>query len=70
LLQKKRLAELRQSRNQLEVKESLERISQAAVDGKNIMPVLVEAARNYVTLGEMVRELKKHFGIYEETIVF
>ncbi|MBM4170677.1 MAG: methylmalonyl-CoA mutase [Ignavibacteria bacterium] len=70
LLQKKRLAELRQSRNQLEVKESLERISQAAVDGKNIMPVLVEAARNYVTLGEMVRELKKHFGIYEETVVF
>jgi methylmalonyl-CoA mutase N-terminal domain/subunit len=68
--QKKRLSELRQSRNQLAVNQSLDKISKAAIDGKNIMPVLVEAARNYVTLGEMVGELKKHFGIYEETVVF
>jgi methylmalonyl-CoA mutase N-terminal domain/subunit len=68
--QKKRLAELRQSRNQDAVKTSLEEISDAAIGGKNIMPVLVIAARNYVTLGEMVDELKKHFGIYEEAVVF
>ena len=68
--QKKRLAELRQSRNQAAVKTSLEEISDAAIGGKNIMPVLVIAARNYVTLGEMVDELKKHFGIYEEAVVF
>jgi len=34
------------------------------------MPVFIEAAENYVTLGEMVNELKKHFGVYEEAIVF
>lgn len=69
-IQKKRLAELRQSRNAEAVKKSLEEISAAAVDGKNLMPVLISAAENYVTLGEMVNQLKKHFGIYEESVVF
>jgi len=68
--QKQRLAELKQSRNQDAVRESLKEISDAAQDGKNLMPVFVRAANNYVTLGEMVSELKKHFGIYEESVIF
>jgi methylmalonyl-CoA mutase N-terminal domain/subunit len=66
----KRLSELKQSRNQKDVDESLKNIKQAAVDGKNLMPVFLEAAKKYVTLGEMVSELKEVFGIYEETAVF
>ncbi len=66
----KRLNELKQSRNQDNVKKSLENIRQAAVDGKNLMPVLLEAAKDYVTLGEMVGELKEVFGTYEEVAVF
>lgn len=68
--QKKRLAELKQSRNQEDVAKSLEEIEVAARDGKNLMPVFVRAANNYVTLGEMVEELKQQFGIYEESAVF
>lgn len=68
--QKQRLAELKQSRNQDAVRESLKEISDAAQDGRNLMPVFVKAANNYVTLGEMVSELKKHFGIYEESVIF
>ncbi|MEW6654472.1 MAG: methylmalonyl-CoA mutase family protein [Bacteroidota bacterium] len=68
--QKKHLSELRQSRNNLEVEKSLKELAAAAIDGNNLMPVLVNAARNYVTLGEMVEELKKQFGVYEETVVF
>ncbi|MCL6495809.1 MAG: methylmalonyl-CoA mutase, partial [Ignavibacterium sp.] len=68
--QKKRLADLRQSRNQFAVEESLKEIRQAAVDGNNLMPVLIRAAQNYVTLGEMVGELKEVFGTYEEVSVF
>ena len=68
--QKKRLADLRQSRNQDLVEKSLAEIGEAAADGKNLMPVLLTAAHNYVTLGEMVEELKQHFGTYEETVVF
>ncbi|MFA5804647.1 MAG: methylmalonyl-CoA mutase family protein [Melioribacteraceae bacterium] len=68
--QKKRLAELHQSRNQNEVDISLKEISEAALNGNNLMPVFVKAANNYVTLGEMVDELKQHFGTYEEAVVF
>jgi hypothetical protein len=31
---------------------------------------LIEAAENYATLEEMVGALKKHFGTYEEAVVF
>ncbi|MHB8906010.1 MAG: acyl-CoA mutase large subunit family protein [Melioribacteraceae bacterium] len=68
--QRKRLAELKQSRNQEAVEKSLEEIGAAARDGRNLMPVFVKAANNYVTLGEMVDELKQHFGTYEESAVF
>lgn len=70
VVQKQRLAELRQTRNQGAVNKSLEEISRAAVDGTNLMPVLISAAENYVTLGEMVEQLKVHFGTYEESVVF
>lgn len=68
--QKKNLAELKQSRNQNYVKESLAEIKDASENGKNLMPVLIKAARNYVTLGEMVNEMKVIFGTYEEAAVF
>ncbi|MEW6701119.1 MAG: methylmalonyl-CoA mutase family protein [Bacteroidota bacterium] len=68
--QRMRLAELRQSRNQSAVEQSLRELDSAAKSGKNLMPVLLEAARSYVTLGEMVDGLKQHFGTYEEAVVF
>lgn len=65
-----RLAEMKQSRNQEMVTASLAELKQAAIDQKNIMPPLIKAAQNYVTLGEMIGELKEIFGTYEETAVF
>jgi methylmalonyl-CoA mutase N-terminal domain/subunit len=70
IAQKKRLAELRQSRSRQDVEESLSEILSAGENGNNLMPVLVKAAHNKVTLGEMVGELKKVFGTYEEVVVF
>jgi methylmalonyl-CoA mutase N-terminal domain/subunit len=69
-LQVKRLIELKQKRNQKAVEESLAAIRSAAIDGSNLMPVFIEAAKNYVTLGEMINEMKEVFGTYEETAVF
>jgi len=70
IAQKKGLAELRQSRNQQDVDDSLAEIFSAAENGNNLMPIFVKAAHNKVTLGEMVGELKKVFGTYEEVVVF
>ena len=68
--QKKRLAELKQSRNQEGVADSLKEIRETAINGNNIMPVLVKAAHNYITLEEMVNQLKEVYGVYEEAAVF
>ena len=68
--QKKRLSDLRQSRNEELVKKSLEDIKSASMNGNNLMPVLIKAAQNYVTLGEMINEMKEIFGTYEEASVF
>lgn len=68
--QKQRLADLRQSRNSGDVKKSLNEINDAAVNNNNLMPVFISAAHNYVTLEEMVGELRKVFGTYEEAAVF
>lgn len=68
--QRQRLADLRQGRNPIEVKNSLNEIRDAAINNKNLMPPLIKAAENYVTLGEMVNELKKIFGTYQEIAVF
>lgn len=68
--QNERLASLKARRDNSKVEESLREISEAAVNGNNFMPIFIKAAENYVTLGEMVNELKKHFGTYEEVAAF
>ena len=68
--QKRELAEIKQSRNRQAVEDSLAEIKKAADDGTNLMPVFIKAAQNYVTLGEMVGELREVFGTYEEAAVF
>ncbi|MCU0332069.1 MAG: methylmalonyl-CoA mutase family protein [Ignavibacteriaceae bacterium] len=70
IAQKKRLAALKQCRSQQDVDESLAEILAAGENGNNLMPIFVKAAHNKVTLGEMVGELKKVFGTYEEVAVF
>jgi len=68
--QRARLAKLKATRDQAKVEESLNELDHAVLNDENIMPVLIKAAENYVTLGEMVNELKKHFGEYEEVVAF
>jgi methylmalonyl-CoA mutase, N-terminal domain len=69
-MQRERLTALRARRNHKTVEKSLEGIRLAAAENRNLMPLFVDAALNYVTLGEMIEELKKIFGVYEETAVF
>lgn len=68
--QRDRLRKLKKKRDTKKVTSSLQEINDVAQSTKNLMPVLVRAAQNYVTLGEMVNELKVHFGTYEESPEF
>ena len=66
----KRIKALRKKRDEKKVQNSLIAIKKAAGNDSNLMPIFVQAAENYVTLGEMVDVLKEEFGIYQENVVF
>jgi methylmalonyl-CoA mutase N-terminal domain/subunit len=68
--QRKRLAELRQSRDSDEVERTLAELNRAAFDSVNLMPKLIDCTNAYVTLGEMCESLKEVFGEHEEIAVF
>jgi methylmalonyl-CoA mutase, N-terminal domain len=61
-----RLETLRKTRDNAAVGQSLDQLRLAAQGTINTMPYLLDAVRNYATLGEIVNVLKEVFGIYEE----
>jgi methylmalonyl-CoA mutase N-terminal domain/subunit len=66
-----RLAGVRARRDSAAVEARLEELKDAAAkDGVNLMPVIVDAARDYVTLGEMCDALREVWGVWRETPVF
>ena len=63
-VQMEKLVKLRAVRNNEAVKESLKKIKATATDGNNIMPLVIEAVENYVTLGEIAGTLREVYGEY------
>jgi methylmalonyl-CoA mutase N-terminal domain/subunit len=59
-----RLKELRAKRDSNRVKGDLKRLEEAAKGNENLMPYIVEAVRDYVTIGEMSMTLEKVYGRY------
>jgi len=66
-----RLAGVKQKRDSAAVEARLAALKDAAAkDGVNLMPLIVDAARDYVTLGEMCDALRDVWGVWRETPVF
>ena len=66
-----RVQALKGRRDAAKVEAALARLKQAAAgDGENLMPVLVDASRDYVTMGEMCDALREVWGTWRETPVF
>jgi methylmalonyl-CoA mutase N-terminal domain/subunit len=61
-----RLREVRASRSKAAVDSALARITLAARGSANLMPLILEAAENYATVGEISGALKDVFGEYTE----
>jgi methylmalonyl-CoA mutase N-terminal domain/subunit len=65
------LAAVRARRDSRAVESQLSELKEAASkDGVNLMPPIVGAARDYVTLGEMCDALREVWGVWRETPVF
>jgi methylmalonyl-CoA mutase, N-terminal domain len=66
-----RLAGVKAQRDTTAVETRLAALKDAAAkDGVNLMPLIVDAARDYVTLGEMCDALRDVWGVWRETPVF
>jgi methylmalonyl-CoA mutase N-terminal domain/subunit len=69
--QVERLRAVRARRDSQAVEARLTAIKHAAArDGVNLMPLIVDASRDYVTLGEMCDALREVWGVWRETPVF
>ena len=68
--QLKKLLELRNNRNNENVKNRIFKIREACNNGSNLMHPIIDAAKDYATLGEIVDVLKAEFGEWHETAVF
>jgi methylmalonyl-CoA mutase, N-terminal domain len=66
-----RVQALRARRDSAAVEASLTALKQgAARDDVNLMPLIVDASRGYVTMGEMCDGLREVWGVWRETPVF
>ncbi len=63
-VQIEKIRALKASRNNEEVKKSLQALETAAKDGTNVMPHILSATENYATLGEIADVMRKVFGEY------
>ncbi len=63
-----RLKKFKASRNQSEVQSHIEKITKAAKEDQNLIPLFVDAVENKVTLGEISDALRSVFGHFKERI--
>jgi len=61
---------LRDQRNNQKVQEKLEKLKQAAKGTENLMPCIMDAIREYASIGEIMATLKEIFGEYREDSIF
>jgi len=59
-----KLGEVKAGRNNEKVKECLSKLEADAKTDINLMPAIVDACENYVSLGEISDTLRKVFGVY------
>ena len=68
--QLKKLSDLKKHRNNINVHDAISKIKKACNEDTNLMYPIIDAAKEYVTLGEIVDALKAEFGEWQETAVF
>ena len=68
--QRERVIRVKAARDAAKVERRLKQLAEACRDGGNVMPVLVDAVKDYVSLGEISEVYRQVFGLYREPIIF
>ncbi|HRH66288.1 MAG TPA: methylmalonyl-CoA mutase family protein, partial [Bacteroidia bacterium] len=64
-IQMKKIRQLKSERDASKVKKCIVAVESAARNGTNLMPVIIDAAENLATLGEIADAMRRVFGEYE-----
>jgi methylmalonyl-CoA mutase N-terminal domain/subunit len=70
LEQIERVKRVKASRDASQVERRLKQLADACRAGRNVMPVLVDAVKDYVSVGEISDVYRQVFGQYREPIIF
>jgi methylmalonyl-CoA mutase N-terminal domain/subunit len=70
LEQVERVGRFKASRDMAKVERRLAQLADACRGGGNVMPVLIDAVRDYASLGEISDVYRQVFGLYREPIIF
>ncbi|MFX0059496.1 MAG: methylmalonyl-CoA mutase [Candidatus Heimdallarchaeota archaeon] len=65
-----RLNKIKQKRDNEKVKQKIESLKEAAKGTENLMPYIIDCVREYVSIGEIINNLKEVFGTYQEDSIF
>ncbi|MBC8456181.1 methylmalonyl-CoA mutase [bacterium] len=68
-MQREKLRNIRESRDNVAVAETLKKLKTACETDENIMPHLIEAAHRYATMGEIVETMKTVWGEWTEPMI-
>ncbi|MBN1225390.1 MAG: methylmalonyl-CoA mutase family protein, partial [Deltaproteobacteria bacterium] len=64
------LNELKENRDNNKVKEALEKLGEACEGNSNLMPVIIEAVKEYATEQEITDVFREVFGVYRDPGVY
>ncbi len=65
-----RVRRFKASRDMAKVERRLKQLADACREPRNVMPILIEAVKDYASLGEISDVYRQVFGLYREPIIF
>ncbi|MDD2495841.1 MAG: methylmalonyl-CoA mutase family protein, partial [Tissierellia bacterium] len=68
-MQKNKIQDVKANRNNDAVKEKLQDLKKACEGTENVMPFILDAVREYATLGEICDVMREVFGEYEQSVL-
>jgi methylmalonyl-CoA mutase, N-terminal domain len=66
--QRRRLSKLRSGRDPQRTESQLQRLENGALDGTNLMPILIDCVEAHLTLGEICGRLRNIWGEYQPPV--
>ena len=70
LEQIERVTRFKAARDAAKVERRIKQLGDACRNGQNLMPVLIDSVKDYVSLGEISDVYRQVFGLYREPIIF